>query len=352
MFSYTVYLVSNTILANALLIEGDSNTFEIKTMDVQQYLSGKWLIKLKDDESDLLMLRQIRTLIAAFAPKELHFLHTYKSDDIPSVLLSEIPDLETPTIEQKRERLTKVIEGKLKTDVKIILDVREGSPLTEMLSYAVEKETDLTINMQRPFESRSRDINLKLARKNPSPLLILPHNNALQLEHITFTTDFSKHSMEAFDWVLTLAGLLNPKNTIALNVYMLAEHFARNTYYTRSEIENLMDEREKINQKLKSYSEYKLQSLVQGANKKGIKLLSRSIPQKVNSVSRNISDYVHQLGPGIIVISPRGNNYLIATLLGSTAEEVITQNPEQGILITREKGSNLKLVDALLNLWR
>jgi nucleotide-binding universal stress UspA family protein len=271
--------------------------------------------------------------------EKIYFVHVAPNLEIPESVRAQFPELGEPVDETAlaslRELVTKhFVNAYENTDLEF--RVIEGEVLQELLKSAKANSIDLIITGKNR-EQEISSLPEKIARKAPCSVLIIPENTEAIITKVLVPLDFSEHSQRAMDVAVAFASTALRKPPIhCLNVYRVPTGYSK-TGKTLEEFAEIM----------KNNAEQSFEKFVQEIDLKGfpaypIYQLGQNIPQA-------ITDTVNREKVDLLVCGVHGKRTTAALLLGSTTERLVrtTQVP---MIIVKQKGSGMNLLEALLKI--
>jgi len=263
------------------------------------------------------------------------FLHVNREPDIPKKLLQEYPGFLEPLDEyvsyEMREEIQKNFDGHPGIEEKI--KVLQGNPLHQLLHHTVQKEIDLIMVGRKKDASETRKLPLKLARKAPCSVLIIPYQSKPTISKILVPVDFSANSADAMEVGIAFAAAAGIPEIICLHVYCLP----LGHYKTGKSKEEFIEIMRKIAEE--NYSDF-----IKQFDLKGVSVTPQFVLDK-NTV-KAICDTANREGIDLIAMGSRGRSNAAAILLGSVTERLI-MTADIPIIAVKKKGANMKLIEAL-----
>ena len=320
-------------------------------MNISPILSGKWLIKLNNNQTDEHIFSQLNVLLRSLSPQELHFIYTYREPDLPPEILKEIPNLAPPEKKDIKAQIQKLIDQKLDSTFEYHLETREGNPVTEFLRYALYFETDLSISVKSEAHGPNDMQDLRLALKNPSSLLLLTATDTFPNEHLTLCSDFSDHGFNAKDLLFPLRRAVDFNSTQAVNISRDTAELIAQWGYNEENSARIMGDKTDIDKLLREFSEFKLSELQSEGEKHNIDVKTVSLQHNGTSVAAETVNYLNGLGNGTVLINPKWDDQTHLGAMDQTAQQLVLESGDNAVLIAREKGrnSNSNIVSALLS---
>ena len=118
-----------------------------------------------------------------------------------------LPTQEEVASDKIEQTITAEYNGNPATKTELL--IKEGRPLKFLLEQIKEHETDLVIIGREPHSYISRKLPIKLARKAPCSVLIVPEDAKAEINSIVVPIDFSHHAKDAVDIAIEFA--VDPK---------------------------------------------------------------------------------------------------------------------------------------------
>jgi nucleotide-binding universal stress UspA family protein len=251
--------------------------------------------------------------------------------------LEEPAHAPSPTQEEIHERVRKALpeDVALKTSV----EVHEETGLTELLRSARDKELDLVIVGRRlPGDGRAAGSTfLRLARKAPCSVLVVPDRARLHLGRALVLVDESEHARLALETALAIVRV-DPgerPEVIAQCVYTVDYGYRYAGLSFSEAVANL----EKITRE-------RLQPMIDAVDTTGVEF------ELVLTYSQHVSQAAYDLASArnmdFIVVGSRGAHTAPATLMGGVEERVLAGSPDP-VLVVKKKGETVRFLDALLS---
>ena len=310
-----------------------------------------WTIALDMSNADKRILEYARLLAGILKPRQIDLVVVESVMDIPTVLDTELPDLRENHLNLVKKQLKEKAEIYLKKlDAKVYCHVFEGNPFTELLKHCRDGETDLLVMGKKPMKQGQGVIVRKMARKGPCSLLIVPHNAAVEVNRVMLPVDFSEYSRDAIVKASNLCKSMPDSTMILEHVYQSADWYLEQTHETTFEVEDHLQKKETLDQKLESYHFNKLKGFIDEFELKDIMKQTKltSHINRQDSISSIIMRDAHEMRADLLIMGARGKSSPLAVLMGSVAEKINRLNKKIPLLILRKKGDNVSLIRTLL----
>jgi len=299
-----------------------------------------WLVGLDLTETDNYVIQNMVQLCKRFKPAKVTFLHVANPPDLPREVLAEIPDLHEPEILFFEKRISQLVsEYGLEADHEII--VREGHPLTTILEILDTGEHDLIVVGKK---GREGNVERKIARKAGISALFIPEK-VIDMRHILVPVDFSEHAKLALD---VAAGMAESVDDVScLHVYRDASKYISQVVETLDDVQNLIAQRNLLDQKLAAYANHKLQETLNQYPDFQPKVYLEGI-NKTFDIGEFICKWAGEHPADMIIMGARGKTAAAAALIGAVSEQVYAGIDERMLLIIKKPGENVGLIRALL----
>ena len=288
------------------------------------------------EDLDRITIEFAATVSRMAQSEEVYFLYVITDPDIPEFLLKEYPDLsppeDKPARAQMKELVAKYFDGH--PGSRKVYEVVEGLPLTEVLRLTRKKQIDLVLTGQSINQQINDMLPVKVARKAPCSVLIVPEAVRSQIKNILVPVDFSEISADAVDVATALASALEVPGISLLHVYQVpAGYYKTGKTY------------EMIGEIMKKHARKNYRESIDHCDLRDI--TATPLFRLGHDPSKTINKVVYDQGIDLVVIGARGRTNDAAALLGSVTERII-RSSRIPLLVVKKKGSGLGLLDALL----
>ncbi|MFQ3224680.1 MAG: nucleotide-binding universal stress UspA family protein [Lentimonas sp.] len=266
--------------------------------------------------------------------EEALFVHAVEVQDIPAQTKEKYPWLLQPLdetlMERMKEQVAEAWQGHADTAVSFKL-IHNTSDVLAILSMIVEQDSDLVIIGRESFR---RDMAIRLTRKAPCSVMVIPTDANVSLNKILAPTDFSTHCRNALDVAVAFAEAANIPHIDSLHVYNLGPQSHKATL-PKNELKRMAN----------SYYRERHSSYLENLDSKSIDVISHEAYHSLTAAG--ICNTAEELDVDLIVAGCRGRGTVAALLIGSNAEQLLQQSTVP-IIAAKIKGSGQKLLDALL----
>jgi len=296
------------------------------------------LVVLNLDDQDRITIEYAAMISRLAQSEKVYFLYVADELDIPEFLLKEYPGLLPPVNEfaraQVKELVAKYFDGH--PGSRKAYEIVEGLPLTEVLRLARQKQIDLVLAGQSIDQQINVMLPVKIARKAPCSVLIVPEGVGLQVKNILVPVDFSEICVDAMDVATALASDLEVPGISLLHVYRVPAGYYKTgkTYEMFGEI-------------MKKHAQKHYREFIDRCDLRGV--TATPLFRLGHDPSKTINKVVYEQGVDLVVIGARGRSNDAAALLGSVTERVI-RSARIPLMVVKKKGTGLRLLDALLEL--
>lgn len=288
-------------------------------------------LSLKENE-DMATLR-FANLVARLAGSEkVYALHVVRSLDIPASLLKQYQALAQPVDETARERMMDAIRRSgFESAFPLELDVSAGTPLTEIVRRAIQKNVDLLIIGRRQGEAIV--LPDRILRKSPCSVLAVPATAQPAVSRILVPVDMSRHSKEAVEHGIGFAAALRLPSIHCFHAYSvpIGYHKLGKTYEEFAEImrRNAIEE---------------FAEMMRTIDTRGVHVESTFRLHAKPSAA--IREAIKSFGSDLVIMGARGRTPGGAILLGSITEKVF-RSTSVPMLAVRRRGETLSALKAI-----
>ena len=282
---------------------------------------------------------QYAAMISQMAkPEKVYYLHVTRNLNIPKKILEEYPQLLRPVDEFAVRKMKKTVKNCFDghPQTKTVYDVVEGSPLEELLRQTTCKDIDLVLIGRKTDATETRRLPMKLARKAPCSVLVIPEGIKPSISNILVPIDFSEHSANAMDVAVAFATAKGISTIQCLHVYQLPVG-----YYKIGKSE------EEFAAIMKKNARESYQKFISGIDLKSISVIPEFVLHK--KPAKAIREVVEKEHIDMIVIGARGRSAAAGVLLGSVTEDLIFSTFVP-LIAVKKKGTGMKFLQALINI--
>lgn len=299
------------------------------------YRYNKLLVALNLSNMDKTVIKYAEKISHMAKSEKIYYLHVTQNLNIPKEVLQEYPHLLHPLDDFALRKMQKTVKegsgGHHQT--KTVYDVAEGSPLVEILHQITSNDIDMLLVGRKTNATETRRIPIKLARKAPCSVFVVPEGTESSISKILVPVDFSEHSANALDIAVAFATARGISNIQCLHVYQLPLGYYK-TGKTEEEFAEIM----------RRNAQESYQKFISGIDLKGILVTPEFVLHK--NLIKAIRGVIEKEQIDMIVIGARGRNAGAGVLLGSVTEDLIfsTHVP---LIAVKKKGTGITFLEAL-----
>jgi nucleotide-binding universal stress UspA family protein len=299
------------------------------------YRFKKILVGLGKNEHDAVILQYAGWLSRMAKSQKMilfHAVEKFDSSCLPSEY-AECFESPEPLSPGKMEELARKYLAGYPEMVKEF-QVVEGDPFVAMIQKVREEDIDLVIVGRKTGRESNRNLPLKLARKAPCSVWVIPEEAQGPIQNLLTPIDFSDNSRDALEIAISIASAGNLDALSALHVFKIpiGYHKSGKTYeeFTKIMRKNARDE----------FKEFK-----KGVDLKGLKVTPLFTLH--DNPARAIQGVAKRKKADLIVIGAKGRSFAALVLLGSVTEKLI-ETTHLPILAVKKKGAGMGFLEALL----
>ncbi|RMG68980.1 MAG: universal stress protein [Calditrichaeota bacterium] len=296
------------------------------------------LVPLNLTDLDATVLRYVSMFCSRESVEKLYFLHAERRLDLPEQVIEEYPELVQPLDEYARSKMDALIRqhfhpGK---EVEQEIEVIPGQPVDVILHHAVQKEIDLIVVGRKVDARETRRLPVRLTRKAPCPVWVVPAAFPPQISKILVPVDFSELSVLAMETAVHLARLMNLEAVYCLHSFSLPSD-----YYQTGKSE------EEFTAILRQHTEREFDQFLSRFEHAGVQILPEIVREKRPTTA--IETFIENNEVDLVVMGARGRTPATALLMGSVTEHVLLHSSIP-VLAVKKKGMGLHLLKALLKI--
>jgi nucleotide-binding universal stress UspA family protein len=220
------------------------------------------------------------------------------------------------------------------------LITQEGNVVEQIIRHAKANQVDLVRMGRKSAEGAPGAVAERIARKTFCSTVFVPENWSPTIQHISVPVDFSLHSEMALQCAHVLSQGLGA-SVSCLHVYEVPSGYTK-TGKSFEEFSSLMQQH--IHQEFRSFlrwvfpEEEMPEIPLHVACAEGIKK------------TQLIHDMAQERHTDLMLVGSKGRSASSGVLIGSVAEGLIRRNRHYPLLMIKNKGENMNLLEALLNL--
>ncbi|MGD9420757.1 MAG: universal stress protein [Verrucomicrobiota bacterium JB025] len=293
----------------------------------------KIIVPLHFSDSDPAVITMVSRLAKWSDPTSITFCHFSPKVDIPDNLKETYPWLLEPIDAAARERLEKsVFDTGLFPDPSIVsFHVEEANPVLRSLEMVIEKDCDLLVT-----GAERSDIAIRLARKAPCSVCVVPAEAIDEIRNPVVAVDFSDYSRYACEIGQALSQATSGGEPTLLHVSQIHTGY-RWGILAKEEIIKSNDAYARLNM-----NDFRLSLGTPPSPEKTVIHHHESVPF-------GLLDYVNKNKVDCIVAGCRGRDALTALLLGSDIEQILEHSPVP-VLAVKTKGTGRGFLKSILGI--
>ena len=300
------------------------------------YRFKKILVGLGNNEHDVVVLRYAGWLSRMAKSQKMILFHAIERPDTSSCLPSEYAECFEPPDPLSREKMEGLARKSLNGYPEMVQEclVVKGDPFGEIIQKVREEDIDVVILGRKTGRESNRNLALKMARKAPCSVWVIPEGAEGSIRNVLAPLDYSENSKDAMEIALSVASAANLGALSALHVFKvpIGYHKSGKTYEEFAKImrKNARDE----------FKEFQ-----KGMDLKGIKVTPLFALN--DNPAKAIQGVAKRKKADLIVIGAKGRSFAALVLLGSVTEKLI-ETTHLPILAVKKKGSGMGFIEALL----
>ena len=180
------------------------------------YKYRRLMVCLDQSEADEALINAAKNFSQSPDALNIYFFTVVQSLELPRAVHEQYPDLIAPIDETIEKAIWNSVNEVFKgIEIDISVDVREGNVTDQILKWSSEKDIDLILLGEKPFESGSGHHKDKVINAAHCSVGVIPqHCKELHVKRILVPTDFSSASIEAFKKAESFAKALEASITI------------------------------------------------------------------------------------------------------------------------------------------
>ena len=306
---------------------------------------------IDDVDRDAKMIHYIENIIRMAGTEEVHLM--YVSEDLwrpvysASSTMAEtrldagIPPIPDIPLDEQKERVHVLAMNTLGhlSDCRIKTHVVYGSPLYEILDYALTRNVDV-IAMRQTFGEASEKgskalLPRRITRRATCSTLTIPDNFSFETPNILVPIRNSECSQNAFiaacNIVEATGGILE-----ALNIYQVHSDYMLAGLTLSDHLNNL-----------ESYAKLETQTLLDRTVVGNVEVRTHFMPDFNADPVKVVSRRARENDSNMIVIGARGRTGAAGVLLGTVTEQLI-QTAAVPVLAVKKKGECIGVLKAML----
>ncbi len=310
------------------------------------------VVGLAHNELDKEIINYINFLGETTEAKMIHFVNVVNLH-LPAKVLAEFPNLEQEALNERQKEVEKLVKKHchLPDTMRYDVSILQSSNKLKGLIEAIGKfDADLVVVGRSKNKERKSVVTQRLARRAPCQVLIVPEGSYERLKHrhgvktLLVPIDFSDYSAMALERAIDIARL--NKKRLGNEVKIICQHVFTlpSGYHLSGKTEEEFAEIMKKNAQA-SYEEF-----IKEIDTKGTHIEVVYSQDTNDDLTSDIRDLATELDVDGIIIGSKGRTATAAFFLGSTAENLITNNTQFTLLVVRKKRDYDGILDRIKKL--
>lgn len=298
------------------------------------YRFEKLVVNLSLTESDIPLLRFAGLVTKLACSDSIHFIYSREKVEVPASLQTQYPWLMEPINETALARARELIEAHFDgfETCSTSIEVLEKSPVIALLEFSLNSDTDLIIT---GGEKDDRGVAVKLARKAPCSLLVVPSESSGDFSKVCLGLDISRYSGYVVDVATAFSKAHEIPEIDCLHYFNLPMGYHKTNI-----------PKEHLEKDLRSFSEERMANFLDKQTLRGVTV--KPIAKESYCPGTALSIAAEHEGYDLAVIGCRGKDALTATLLGSNAEDTLKGVSKCAVLAVKEKGTGANFLESLI----
>lgn len=296
------------------------------------------LIALELGDEDDSTLAFANRLLKLFEPERVDVAHIVDTRLLPDALMEGYPALLNGSRRRREQRLVERLHAGLSLPDDSVLHrhVRVGAPLYELLDLSLEHEADLIITGRNRTGHRVETLPVRLARKAPCPVLVVPEGSRVRIQKILVPLDFSPHSAHALEVAGGLADRTLARQLLGLHAFGLPPGI-RDSDRSEEEFTAIM----------KTYATRAFNRFIEAQPEPPVPLEMTYVLD--DHPARAVLQAATPEACDLVVLGARGEGVPGQALLGRVAARVI-HSAQVPVLVTRRRKASQRTLQAVMGL--
>ncbi len=303
------------------------------------YKFDEILIALDTSKADENLIRYGYAIANLVDTKEIILMHV-SNQDMKAEVLDEQGNTTTlkSQISERIYNMATPIANE-NPDVKLVVEVISGDPLTALLKASKEQKVDLIIVGRKSVGQGSGKVARELTRRALCSVFSVPFNAKPKFERIVLPIDYSEFSKMSMNKAIALARKNPGIEIMPLSIYTLPTGYLQSGK-TEEEFSAIM----------RKNTEKQFKHFIKQFDTKGVTISPRFQLDTKNFLAKIIFNVALVEDANLIIIGSKGRTTMAAAFLGSTTEKLLKQNMAIPTLVLKKRGGNLGFFEALLNI--
>ncbi len=281
------------------------------------------LVALHHSRQDEYLLDYLAMLIRFQLISEVRFVHVIGESGSPGD-----QEVESQLLTEMKAKTSDHFVGLLSAD-SIKHAILRGALVDQLLKYTASEYFDLVVVGHRLDHALRRSLARQLTIMSPCSVLLVPEGSTPAIRRILAPVDFSPPSAHALSVALQLGAAAGLRSVSALHVYF---DESRTTY-------------EGADKAIRGNETEHFAAFVAGIDTAGVRV--EPLFREGVHPAKTICEVASELSCDMTVLETRGRTSSAAILLGSVAEETLSES-HGPVLVVKQQGTQIGLFRALL----
>jgi nucleotide-binding universal stress UspA family protein len=292
---------------------------------------NKIVVALDNSPFDRQLIRYFDTFSDLIHPQAIDFVHIDQNLLLPPGFLMKYTEASGALL-TKSGSLASVLEEKVKLNFglrhnsDLHIEVREGTPMQEILRYIKEKNAELLVLGNKKVSEGSGVVAKRIARHADCDILFVPETGRENIHRIMVPVDFSDYSKVALQGAIDLAAQLKHTTITCFHTFdvPLTGHPSISMSYDR------------LLHDISGFKREALQKYLSEFDTKGVTVNLETAVNEAGNPARQIYAHAVKDDYDLIVIGAKGHSVLERILLGSVTEKLLSLDKEIPVLVLRQ----------------
>ncbi len=286
------------------------------------------LVGLDFSLMDRSLINYVGFLASIIKPNKIYFVHAQELPEVTSLVEELSLELALPKAEElvadMKEEVEQSFEGNEKFDIEYI--ILKGTPATEILAYASERNIDLLI-VGKKKELRGKGIAAQqIVRRIPCSVLFVPEKPRKRLNELFVCNDFSNFSKLALGEAVLLAQA-NPDATI----------YCEHVYHIPEKKYRPQKSKQEIKQTILDHNTRLYNECLAEVDTKDVHITPLFTPDNDWPIVKVIKDMAHRKRADLIIIGSKGQSTESTIFIGTTAEKMTREDLDTPLLVVKKR---------------
>jgi len=301
---------------------------------------NRLMVCLDISKMDEVMLKYASKIVETFEIDTVYFVHVTNSFKIPDAIQEQYGDIVAPIDEAIEKQISfslkKFFVKPKNTTVKI--KVVAGNITNEVIKLSRNQVIDVLMIGRKHGFSGSGLNEKKIVKASPTSVIMVPERPSFNFNKVVVSVDFSEHSRMAVEIGIGIQKKTGTK-LLSSNVYTVPRgyHAQGKTYEEFAEIMLVNTKRE-------------CEKFFKKIDMDGIDLEHTFTLDDDSHPADKIYATSKENNADMIILGSKGRSAAAAFLLGSVAEELLTENEDIPLFIVKMSNENLSFINTLLKI--